>query len=114
VKNGFSARSPEGKFLFSFLSPRLTLPKPGAVVELKSIGPKGLLFTWQKTSFTQRYDFQISRESEFQTPLKNLQVRENFLVVQGLKQGTYFWRVIAIGEGGVKSTPGVPARLEIR
>jgi hypothetical protein len=113
--NGYTAVSKQETFMFNFNSPTLTLPENGAMVSLgdPSIGKKGgVIFTWERTTFTQSYDFEIAADAQFTRILKRVSNKENFLVFRGLKPAEYWWRVRAVN-GNLKSPAGAPFKITV-
>jgi hypothetical protein len=114
---GYSAVSKRESFLFNFLSPALTLPKDGEAVSLADpeiVKQKGVFFSWQRTTFTQTYEFEIAFDAQFTNVMKHVSVRaqDNFLVFRNLKPRDYWWRVRA-ASGELKSAPGKPFKMTV-
>jgi hypothetical protein len=107
LPSGFKVTSKPSVFVFSFLSPPLVTPTDGTRVSLShldsNLRKEGMLFTWQRTSFTGSYDFQVSADPNFARGVVNKPVRDNFAVVRGFKPGTYYWRVRSVGEGATSA-----------
>lgn len=115
MPSGFVAASARQEFLFNFLSPQLTLPKSGSTVSVaKAFTGKrsGVLFTWQRTSFTLSYDFEIAADPGFNQILKKVNLKENFVVFRNLKPGAYYWRVRSLSSSR-KSPPGAAFKLNV-
>lgn len=112
--NGYVAVSKSENFLFNFNSPALTLPAEGTIIKLSdpTVGAKGIIFTWQRTTFTQGYLFEMSSDEAFSSSYKQASIKENFLVYRGLKPGTYWWRVRSLSQG-MKSPPGHPFKITV-
>ncbi len=107
--NGYAATSKKENFLFNFNSPAQTLPANGAVVSISDpevVKQKGILFSWQRTTFTESYEFEVASDAEFKSILKRVPVKQadNFLIFKNLKPADYFWRVRAV-TGAMKSPP---------
>jgi hypothetical protein len=115
--NGYSAISKKESFLFNFVSPVQTLPKDGDIVSLADpevVREKGILFSWQRTTFTKAYEFEIAYDSEFTRVMKRIAVKQqdNFLVFRNLKPRDYWWRVRAVS-GELKSPPGAAFKITV-
>ena len=100
LPSGFVATSPVARFSFEFLPPILTRPADKASVALeKGKGAEtGVLFAWQKTHFTQRYEIQVSRDEKFTSLLINKVKNENFHFLNSPAPGRYWWRVRSIAK----------------
>jgi hypothetical protein len=111
---GYQAISGLQSFNFDFLAPRPTNPKDGAQVNQQTIqGEQGnILLTWQKTSFTEKYELQISLTKDFSKPLLQNDTQENFYVFRFPNPGVYYWRVRGFA-AGVKSPYSAIQKLEI-
>lgn len=115
--NGYAANSKKENFLFNFNPPTPTLPVDGQSISVSDpevIKQNGVLFSWQRTTFTESYEFEISADSEFSKILKRVPVKQadNFLVFRNLKPATYWWRVRAIS-GAMKSTPSSGFKMTV-
>ena len=107
LKGGYIVTSEKTAFGFNYLSPELTLPKNNFKVSAAQVSNSkrsGVLFTWQRTNFTDRYEFEIAPNRDFIQP-KNVLIKENFLIYRNLKPGTYYWRVRSVS-GAMRSKPG--------
>lgn len=108
--NGYSATSKKVSFLFNFVSPPQTQPKDGDSISLADPEvlkqQNGILFSWQRTTFTDAYEFEIAIDPRFAKVLKRVKVKQedNFIVFRNLKPRDYWWRVRAIS-GELKSPP---------
>ncbi len=107
LSNGYTALSKKQGFIFNFVSPIQTLPKNDEVIALSDpeiIKQKGILFSWQRTTFTDFYEFEIAGDPEFRRILKKVTIKQsdNFLIFKNLKPLTYWWRVRA-SAGTMKS-----------
>jgi hypothetical protein len=71
-----------------------------------------ILFTWQKTNFTDTYEIAIAADSAFKTVLLTRKTAENFFVLTAPKVGTYYWRVESTA-GKLKSGPSAPAEVDV-
>lgn len=117
LPNGYSAVSKRQNFLFNFKSPGLTNPKEGESVSLADpevVKQKGVLFSWQRTTFTQAYEFEIAFDAQFASVMKRVTVpqRDNFIVFRNLKPRDYWWRVRAVA-GELKSPPGPAFKITV-
>ncbi len=102
LKSGFVASSKTDSFQFVFLPPQLVLPANGASVSSKpaSTGtPASVLFTWQKTHFTEFYQLEVATDEGFGRTILTKKLRENFLAIPTPEVGTYFWRVRSLSQG---------------
>lgn len=107
-KGGYIVTSEKTHFGFNFLSPQLTLPKNNFIASAAQVSKSkksGVLFTWQSTNFTEKYEFEIATDPKFQRVQKSIQIKENFLIYRNLKPGHYFWRVRSMA-GNMRSKPG--------
>lgn len=111
VAGPFSVVSRREPFRFDFLPPLPTVPADGATVKAPAEGAE-VLFTWQKTNFTESYRFELSRTNDFSKPIFFKEQKENFLVIRRVTPGTYFWRVQGVA-GKVTSVPSQAHRLTL-
>jgi hypothetical protein len=115
--NGYAVMSKKESFLFNFASPVQTLPKDGESISLADpevVKQKGVLFSWQRTTFTESYEFEIAYDAEFKNIMKRLTVKQqdNFLIFRNLKAREYWWRVRAV-VGELKSPPGPGYKITV-
>ena len=99
--NGFLIYSIRKPFRFDFLPPVPKYPKNKAILPHAEIeADKGeILFTWQKTNFTDYYQFEISSQKNFKKPIKKLKTKENFAAIKLRNKGRFWWRVRSFGQG---------------
>jgi hypothetical protein len=109
LPSGFKVGSQPQKFKFAFLPPILVSPKDGGTAKMKSetadFRKDGLLLTWVRTHFTQKYVVQVAANKKFSERLVEQTSSENFTLITGLKPGRYYWHVRSVG-GGVTSSFG--------
>lgn len=115
--NGYAAVSKKENFHFNFYPPTPTLPADGesiSVLDPEVVKQKGILFSWQRTTFTESYEFEIAADAEFKKVLRRVPVKQsdNFLVFRNLKPADYWWRVRAVA-GTMKSTPSVGHKITV-
>jgi hypothetical protein len=115
--SGYAAVSKPETFLFNFNSPAQTLPVDGASVSLSSEEvklQKGVLFSWQRTTFTEAYDFEIAADAGFERVLKRVRLgkKDNFLIFKNLRPSDYWWRVRAVN-GNLRSPPRAGVKLTV-
>lgn len=116
LKSGFIASSKVDFFQFVFLPPQLVLPANGASLSSKPAAtgaPASVLFTWQKTHFTEFYELEVSTDERFARTILTKKLRENFLAIPTPEVGTYFWRVRALSQGA-SSQPSPPNTLIVQ
>lgn len=111
---GFVITSKTTPFRFDFMPPVLVLPKHKNVVKRakKTDKEQRILFTWQKTNFTEYYQLEMSQDAEFEKISASKQTKENFLIIETPKAGNYYWRVSSHGRG-VASLPTAPRAIQI-
>jgi hypothetical protein len=107
LKSGFIATSAVGQFGFSFGAPIPRSPANGASLS------KDFLFSWHKTNFTERYEFEISGDAEFKSKTARRSAVENFVGLTGLRPGTYYWRVRAVTKDRTASPFSKVSRFEV-
>ena len=109
VPSGFLATSKTEVFSFNFLSPRQMLPMDNSVVPQGKAGlkKKTLLFTWQKTNFTEEYEIEVGTDREITRPVIQKKLKDNFFVIDIPEKGAYWWRVISHSE--TATSPKGPA-----
>lgn len=114
LSSGFLVTSPKKVFQFDFLPPALTFPQSKIDLSRKKILKEktGILFTWQKTSFTQSYHFELSKNPTFSGKVVKRSMKENFYMIRSLPVGTYWWRVRSIGHS-IESPPAPANQLVI-
>ena len=97
LKSGFIVSADPEPFVFNFLPPLLVMPKAQESFSVAALRTKKsqVIFTWQKTNFTDAYLFQIASDPEFKTLLVSQKLPENFYVLKRLVPATYYWRVQA-------------------
>ncbi len=115
--NGYIATSKKESFLFSFQSPAQTLPKDGEAISLagpEAAKQKGILFSWQRTTFTEGYEFEIALDPQFKNIIKTVKIKQqdNFLIFKNLKARDYWWRVRST-TGDLKSPPGTGFKITV-
>lgn len=116
-ESGYQAISKIEKFAFQFNPPTLALPKNNASVSLRDpevVKQKGILFSWQRTTFTESYEFEIALDAQFQRIFKKMTLKEhdNFMVFRNLKPATYWWRVKSVSTE-MKSTPSFAFKMTV-
>ncbi len=99
--SGFLLTSAREPFRFDFLPPKLKFPPHKAALSRAEVNAeKGeILFTWQKTNFTDYYQFDLSQDPALKQQVKTIKSKENFLSMALSKNGTYYWRVRSFGQG---------------
>jgi hypothetical protein len=112
LTGGFEVSSGQKAFLFDFLPPLPVQPAPGATVSESDVQTDGILFTWQKTNFTDSYDLEIASDAAFKTIVTQENLTDNFLIVESPGPGTFYWRTRSHSQG-VTSTYSKPAKLVI-
>ena len=115
--SGYVATSKKENFLFNFASPAQTLPQDGAVVSLgdpEVMKQNGIFFSWQRTTFTLAYEFEIALDPKFANVMKKITLKQqdNFLVFRNMKPRDYWWRVRAVS-GDLKSPPGQGFKITV-
>lgn len=115
LPSGFKVKSRRVPFRFDFLPPIPVLPANQTVLNAEAIASNGnrILFTWQKTNFTEVYEIEFSKEKNFYKPFKKKQLKENFLLEEVFPPGSYYWRIKSITQG-VTSPPSQPSLFEVR
>ncbi|TGM47504.1 iron dicitrate transport regulator FecR [Leptospira biflexa] len=89
------ASSETNKFFVSKLEPFLgESPNNGAVISFVQILPL-VTVSWSKLNTTNLYQFYLSESNQFQKPLKRIETVANQISFDDLKEGTYYWKVIA-------------------
>ena len=116
-ENGYRAVSKMEKFAFKFNPPTLALPKNNATVSLQDpevVKQKGVLFSWQRTTFTENYEFEIAVDPQFQRVFKKMTLKEqdNFMVFRNLRPATYWWRVTSVASE-MKSSPSAGFKMTV-
>ena len=106
------ASSGNQAFLFDFLPPLPVQPDPGATLSEREITADGILFTWQKTNFTDSYDLQVAKDAQFKGIVVDENLEDNFLIVPSPGPGTYWWRTRSHSKG-VTSPMSSPTKLTI-
>ena len=100
--------------MFQFDPPTPVFPADKAQLSVKDLHAKEnrILFTWQKTNFTDSYEISISSDPTFQTVLLKRKTTENFFVLKAPKPGSYYWRVIS-NAGAISSSPSAAAQVNV-
>jgi hypothetical protein len=93
LPSGFTPRSETVPFSFTFLPPNPTQPVDQSVISDATLTNRSVLFTWQKTNFTEEYEIEIATDSEFTNVAYKHKLTDNFLLVPLKNLGTYWWRV---------------------
>jgi hypothetical protein len=98
LSSGFKVSSPMQAFQVKFETPRLVKPLANATISKQALAKSrqsSILMTWQKTSFSEAFVFEISRYANFSKVHLSKQLTLNyfFLPVDQFKPGTYWWRV---------------------
>ncbi len=112
LKSGFILTTGTQKFRFDFVPPILVVPADKATQSLGGSGDSAVLFTWQKTNFTEKYDFQLATDAEFKNIIQKKTLKENFFVGDLPKAGLYYWRVQAFSKK-ISSGFGKPNELNV-
>lgn len=109
TENGFLVTSPIESFQFNFMPPVLVFPGNGATLSAADLASEGnkLLFTWQKTNYTQAYELEISKTPDFRKTERRKKTSENFLITDPPASGRYFWRVRSLS--ATAKSPYTPA-----
>jgi hypothetical protein len=112
LPSGFRVISESQPFMFNFLGPKPVMPQDGAQVSAKGMasGDQTILLTWQKTNFTELYQVELAKDAAFARPVFKKRLKENFLVLQPLAVGKYWWRIRSIS-GDLESPPSKPITL---
>ncbi|MCC7442909.1 MAG: FecR domain-containing protein [Bdellovibrionales bacterium] len=107
LRNGFVATSGMVTFRFDFLPPVAMIPKENARITQKDIAAEGgkILFTWQKTNYTEAYELQVATDPAFANTIARQKTEENFALMKSPPPGTYYWRLRSLGKGA-SSPPG--------
>lgn len=114
VGEGWAVTSGLRKFAFNFLPPILVVPPPGTQFTLDAADTDAtVLFTWQKTNFTEGYELQVSADPTFAKPLLTKQLRDNLHVMLAPNSGHYYWRVRAYSKS-VSSSFGKPNEFDVK
>lgn len=93
-KNGIET-SETNKLFVSKLEPFLAeSPNPGAVIPFVQTYPL-VTITWSKLTTANTYQLLVSNTNQFQNPIKRIETSANQISLDDLKEGTYYWKVIA-------------------
>ncbi|TGL52381.1 iron dicitrate transport regulator FecR [Leptospira kemamanensis] len=93
-KNGVET-SETNKLFVSKLEPFLAeSPNPGAVIPFVQTYPL-VTITWSKLTTANTYQLLVSNTNQFQNPIKRIETSANQISLDDLKEGTYYWKVIA-------------------
>ena len=106
LSNGFEVSSPVQQFIFDFQPPKPVVPEDHAVMskaELSNEGD-GILFTWQKTNFTEGYVLEIAKDRQFSNKILEKVQKDNFFVFKAVRPGKYYWRVKGYSRGFFSKT----------
>ena len=94
--------SSKGKILFS---PQLIVPVYDRQFTEKDPEKIEITFTWEEVPKAAEYILQISRSSLFANPyLIRAHLKRNSIRLDGFAEGTYYWRVAAVGPAGDRSS----------
>lgn len=106
LKSGFVATSGRIQFGFEFKPPIQVLPTDNRALSRDDLANENnkILFTWQKTNFTDFYVLEISTDPKFEKAVTRHETKENFLVVDAPRPGRYWWRIKSV-TGRLTSTP---------
>jgi len=101
LKSGFVANSQPKPIRYQFFPPVLTAPAAGANHTMESLKPDEgrILFSWQKTNFTDEYQIELSKDSEFSSFFVQKRLTDNFLILKFNEPGEFYWRVRAYTDG---------------
>lgn len=102
LSNGFVAISRPEPFSFGFLPPKLSLPPHRAVISRSNpnVEKRGVYLTWEKTQFTEQYEFELLSGPGNSKVVRRVKVKDNFLVLKALPEGKYQWRVRSLSKSG--------------
>jgi|GEM_PF-6243771 len=115
-KNGFIAESETLPIEFKFLPPKLAVPSDRASVswaQTMKKSDKGLLFTFGKAAFSEKYEFELGRDIQFKQIEARATAISNLVIVKKIRTGSYFWRVRSVNRHG-KSAFSRPFQLVVR
>ncbi|MGZ3687062.1 MAG: hypothetical protein ACXWPM_03790 [Bdellovibrionota bacterium] len=92
---GFIVSSGPQRFMFNFLPPILVVPEDKISYTKKQLrrDDNSILFTWQKTNFTDLYELEIGLDPDFKQSWVKRTVKENYFVLKAPQPGKYFWHV---------------------
>ncbi|TGM01577.1 FecR domain-containing protein [Leptospira jelokensis] len=96
VKNKSGTETSETNKLFvSKLEPFLAeSPNPGTVIPFVQTYPL-VTISWSKLTTANSYQLLLSDSNQFQNPIKRIETSANQISLDDLKEGTYYWKVIA-------------------
>lgn len=86
------------KFLFNFLPPILVVPEDRSTVSPEAGVENTILFTWQKTNFTEGYELELAADPKFKKMIEKKVLKENYHVLPMPKPGVYYWRARAFSK----------------
>ncbi|GBF50235.1 sigma factor regulatory protein, FecR/PupR family [Leptospira ryugenii] len=87
--------SDTGKFFVTADEP-LRLDSPANNAEFAFVAEQPMIaFIWPKISTARGYHFELSNQSNFSSKLKSVETESNSVSFDDLKEGTYYWKVIA-------------------
>ncbi|EOQ88772.1 sigma factor regulatory protein, FecR/PupR family [Leptospira yanagawae serovar Saopaulo str. Sao Paulo = ATCC 700523] len=93
-KNG-KETSETNKLFVSKLEPFLAeSPNPGTVIPFVQTYPL-VTISWSKLTTANTYQLLLSDSNQFQNPTKRIETSANQISLDDLKEGTYYWKVIA-------------------
>jgi hypothetical protein len=115
LESGFVAHSGLQKFSFSFLPPVQVIPENNQVISLISLIQEGyrVLFTWQKTNFTEGYELEIANDASFKQIYLKKNSKENYFILKKPPAGKYWWRVRSFSKG-LSSPMSAPFKFQIQ
>lgn len=97
-----------------YRAPELVTPRSGKQVSLRGLFNKGIFLNWQADGEASRYEVQISRDRNFKTIKHRHDTVTNFVTLkEKLSNGTWYWRVRGIGDGGEKFPPTKASRFVV-
>lgn len=109
LPNGFLISSQIQDFRFDFMPPMPKVPRHRASYSKAEVAREKnrVLFTWQKTNFTEGYHFELSKNSDFSRLVHETKTNENFALIDSPGAGRYFWRVTSL----TKETRSAPSPI---
>lgn len=92
---GISVKSNVESIDFGFFNTEPVIPSTNEQISEGKLKKedKRMIFTWEKKHLASAYAFELATDPEFKQMIRRVGTRENFVLLDPLRPGNYFWRI---------------------
>jgi len=95
TNTGFVLKSNIASVDFGFFNTEPVIPGHNEEISAQKLKKedKRMIFTWEKKNLATAYAFELSTDPQFKNMIRRVGTRENFVLLDPLQSGVYYWRI---------------------